>query len=66
MEKKIEIKDIAVERERLTGIFKDMIHRKREEQRTAPERFENDPVLKEAFERLRKRNVERGTPIIRL
>ncbi len=66
MEKKMEIKDLKAEQERLRGIFRNMLNRKREEQRTAEERFENDPLLKEAFEQLSKENAERGTPFIRI
>jgi hypothetical protein len=68
MEKTTELNkiDVIAERERLLGIFRKMVAEKKEDRRTAPERFKNDPELQKAVNELRKQNAERGTPFIRL
>ena len=42
------------------------VARKRQEQQDTIEEAKTDPVIMAAFEELRRRNAERGTPIIEL
>ena len=52
------IEELKAEQEGLRSIFRNMLNRKRENQRTAAERFENDPLLKKAFQKLEEGNAK--------
>jgi hypothetical protein len=45
-------------------IAKKMIESKREMQKELLWAYENDPKVKEAISKLKKRNAERGTPVV--
>ncbi|WP_156511069.1 MULTISPECIES: hypothetical protein [Emticicia] len=45
-------------------IAKMMLESKRQTQKEVLWAYENDPSIKEAINKLKKRNAERGTPVI--
>jgi hypothetical protein len=60
----INIKTKEEQQARAIEISKKLLESKRKTQEEMREAFQNDPKVKEAVELLRKRNAERGTPIV--
>jgi hypothetical protein len=52
--------------ERLVAFLKRHMDEKRRDEQETQERYKSDPVVQEAFAKLKRENEERGTPVVRL